>query len=108
MRGCQICRVRAICLSVSLSFAASRRFIEDLTGGFSPLRAPGLRSRNPTDDAGPNVICIFGVPVSGIAGRSVWPLQRGTSFSGIVNLWLLPARITSWRLPPLATSQAIE
>ena len=30
-----------------------RGFIEDLTGGFLPLRAPGLRSRNPTDDAGP-------------------------------------------------------
>jgi hypothetical protein len=36
------------------------------------------------------------------------PLQRGASFSGIVNFWLLPAQITSWRLPPLATSQAIE
>ena len=33
--------------------AACDGFTEDLTGGSSPLRAPGLRSRNPTDDAGP-------------------------------------------------------
>ena len=26
----------------------------------------------------------------------------------MVNLWLLPARITSWRLPPLAISQAMR
>ena len=40
-------------LARSLSFAASGRSIEDLTVGFLPSRAPGLRSRNPTDDAGP-------------------------------------------------------
>ena len=39
--------------SIRLSFAACDGFTEDLTGGSSPLRAPGLRSRNPTDDAGP-------------------------------------------------------
>jgi hypothetical protein len=33
MRGCQTYRLRVICLPASLSFAASRRFIEDLTGG---------------------------------------------------------------------------
>ena len=40
-------------LSFRLSFAACDSFTEDLTGGSSPFRAPGLRSRNPTDDAGP-------------------------------------------------------
>src|SRR5262249_50819058 len=48
-RGCQTRRVRLI----RLSFAACDGFTEDLTAGFSPLRAPGLRSRTPTDDAGP-------------------------------------------------------
>jgi predicted ATPase len=49
VRGCQTLRVRWI----KLSLAAWNRFIEDLTAGLSPLRAPGLRSRTPTDDAGP-------------------------------------------------------
>ena len=42
MRGCQTWRVR----SIRLSFAACDGFTEDLTGGSSPLRAPGLRPRN--------------------------------------------------------------
>ena len=50
-----------------LSFATCDGFTEDLTGGSSPLRAPGLRSRNPTDDARPDVICILSVPIAGIA-----------------------------------------
>ena len=53
-----------------------------------------------------DVICILGVPIAGIAASA--PRQRGTSSSGIVNLWLLPARITSSRLPPFPISQAIE
>jgi len=58
----------------------------------------------------PTGICIFWRPRlrDRRSFSSLAPLQRGTSFSGIVNLWLLPARITSWRLPPLAISQAIE
>src|SRR6516225_494991 len=35
-------------------------------------------------------------------------LQRSNSSSGIVNLWDLPARITSCLLPPLPISQVIE
>ena len=62
-RGCQTWRVR----SIRLSFAVCDVFTEDLTGGYLPLRAPGLRSRNPTDDAGPCAICISGVPIAGIA-----------------------------------------
>ena len=69
----------------------------------SVLLAPGLGIPPMTLD--PKGFASSGVPISGIAGHA---LQRGTSSSGIVNLWLLPARITSLRLPPLATSQAIE
>ena len=43
------------------------------------------------------VFFISGVPVAGIAARC--RVQRGTSSAGIVNLWLLPARITNSRLP---------
>ena len=42
------------------------------------------------------VICMFGVPVAGIA--RLRPRQRGNSSSGIVNLWDLPASITRSRL----------
>ena len=48
-RGCQSSMVR----SIRPSFAALDGFTEDLTAGFAPFRAFGLRSRNPTDDAGP-------------------------------------------------------
>ena len=47
-RGVQTSRVR----SIRLSFAACDCFTEDLMVGFAPFRASGLRSRNPTDDAG--------------------------------------------------------
>jgi hypothetical protein len=36
-----------------VSFTACDGFTEDITGGFSSLRAPGLRSRNHSDDARP-------------------------------------------------------
>ncbi len=70
MRGCQTCRVRAICLPVSLSFAASRRFIEDLTGDFlrSVLLASGLGIPPMTLD--PKGFASSGVPVSRITSQS--------------------------------------
>src|SRR6266542_1296817 len=43
-RGCQTWRVR----SIRLSFAECDGFTEDLTAGFSPLRASGLQLRHPT------------------------------------------------------------
>lgn len=47
------------------------------------------------------VICISGVPISGIT--VIAQPQRGSSSSGIVNLWDLPASITSSRRFPLPT-----
>jgi hypothetical protein len=52
MRGCQNCRVYRISSSLGLLFAACDDFTEDLTAGLSRLRAPDLRPRNPTDNAG--------------------------------------------------------
>lgn len=49
VRARQNWRVRPI----RLSLAACAGFIEGLTVGFLPCRAPGLRSWNPTDGAGP-------------------------------------------------------
>src|SRR5262249_28063291 len=48
-RGCHSAVVR----SIRLSLAALDGFTEHLAAGSAPLRASGLRSRNPTDDAGP-------------------------------------------------------
>jgi hypothetical protein len=62
-RGCHISMVR----SIRWLLIAFDVFIEDLTVGFSPFRASDLRPRNPTDNAGSYIICIFGVPIPGIA-----------------------------------------
>ena len=52
-RGCQTSRVRPISSSFQIVVCCVRWFHRRPHGRFSPLRAPGLRSRNPTDDAGP-------------------------------------------------------
>jgi hypothetical protein len=57
-------------LLTRLSRAAGDDFTEDLTAGFEPYRAPGLQIRHSTDNPGPYVICIFGVPILGITGHS--------------------------------------
>jgi len=74
--------------------------------GSSPIRASGLRPRNPTDDAGPSGE-LLGRPRRRDRHLGV-AYQRGSSVSGIVNLWLFPDRITRWRRPPLPISQEIE
>ena len=102
-RGCQTFAGAAIVFLRDCRLLR-RCFTEDLTGGSSPLRASGLRSRNPTDDAGPSLISSLASPSQGS------PLSLASTrqfFLGIVNLWLLPARITSWSTV-FPTSQAIE
>ena len=76
------------------SRSASRRSVLLASGlGFPPMTLD------------PKGICILASPSQ---GSPIIAFQRVTSASGIVNLWLLPARITSWRLPPLPISQVIE